>query len=497
MDNLQSNLLPSIRAMLDAFRENGIVYCHWKSNEHLAAALAGETDLDVLFLPEQRALLDRVLSECGLKRFRATPLMQYNAIEDFIGFDKSAARIWYLHAHYRMTLGEKHLKGYTVTPWGPYILQNRTTDASGIDTSSPEIELVLLLARMALKKRWRDIGHKVGNDDLTEYHWLFERVDLTRVEGHAREMIGADGAGLVLALCDGKLKKKAQLTPLYRYLRRELKCFTGYSRTGSRWMRTRRELYWLAGGIRRRLGLDGCTPHRRVSPSGGAAVVFMGCDGAGKSTSLDYVKREFSKKIDVKSVYLGSGDGSSSLLRRPMKAVARKVGGKGLGHAVEQEYEEKKRISLKSHLYNLAKIVWAVTLAREKKHKLRQITRARNNGMLVLVDRFPQTAIPGSSDGPLLTRYLKNKRGLRKWLARREYAIYASASRNQPDLALKLTVPTDVAILRKPEMTPREIERKKAAVRAFNGALRLVEIDTSCPKEQSFGQIMEEIWRIL
>lgn len=154
-------MLISIKRMLDAFEQKGIVYCHWKSNEHLAEALTGDTDLDVLFAPEQRSLLDATLNECGLKRFRSTPLMQYNAIEDFIGFDEEEGKIWHLHTHYRMTLGENHLKGYTITPWTKIILDNRRWDESGIWCSAIEDELVLLVVRMTMKLRCRDFGHKV------------------------------------------------------------------------------------------------------------------------------------------------------------------------------------------------------------------------------------------------------------------------------------------------------------------------------------------------
>ena len=84
------------------------------------------------------------------------------------------------------------------------------------------------------------------------------------------------------------------------------------------------------------------------------------------------------------------------------------------------------------------------------------------------VDRYPQTINPGYSDGPLLTRYLENKGGLLKRIAQWEYRIYESAAKNMPDLMLKLMVPTEVAIARKPEMTAEEIDNKKAAVRAMN-----------------------------
>lgn len=161
-------MLKSVKKMFDAFEEHQIIYCHWKSNEHIEAALYGDTDLDVLFSPCQRGELENVLCKCGLKRFRAMPLMQYNAIEDFIGFDVDACKIWHLHLHYRMTLGEPHLKGYTITPFTDYILNNRIKTDAGVYTSSPEVEYILLLIRMCLKLRLRDWFRKVGKDDVKE-----------------------------------------------------------------------------------------------------------------------------------------------------------------------------------------------------------------------------------------------------------------------------------------------------------------------------------------
>ena len=48
------------------------------------------------------------------------------------------------------------------------------------------------------------------------------------------------------------------------------------------------------------------------------------------------------------------------------------------------------------------RVVWALALAVEKRSKMRRARRARNRGMLVLCDRYPQTKILGFNDGPLL-----------------------------------------------------------------------------------------------
>lgn len=494
-------MLKSIKKMLDAFEENNILYCHWKSNEHIEPALVGDTDLDMLFLPEQRSIIDKVLNECGLKRFRAMPLMQYNAIEDFIGFDVETAKIWHLHTHYRMTLGEKHLKGYTVTPWGYKIIENRIWDKNGIYTSCFEDEYIFLLVRNSMKLRWRDFGKNISKDDIAEFTWLKERINSEKLVEHARQYLGDKSADEVIKLTKQELKSKSQMNKLHNILREELKIYTGYSRIGSWWIRSKRELYWLVGAVTRHMGLKTNKPNRRLSPSGGCVVAFLGCDGAGKSTTIDYVKKEFGKKLDVKTVYLGSGDGSSSLLRTPMKLVAKKVGGKGVGHAVEKEYKDnqnsKKKVSLKARLYSFAKLLWADTLAKEKKKKLKEVTKARNNGMLVLIDRYPQTEIAGYSDGPLLSKYLENKKGFLFNKAKKELEIYKSAYTNPPDLTLKLMVPTDVAIARKPEMTEVEINNKKEAVMKMNPSRNSVVVDTSVEMTESLGNVMSEIWKII
>lgn len=489
-------MLSSIEKLLKALNEHNITYCHWKSNEHLGEALDGDTDLDMLFDPAQRTELERVFDECGLKRFRATPLMQYNAIEDFVGFDQEAAKIWHVHTHYRMTLGEKHLKGYTITPWGAIILSHRIWNESGIWTSNPSDELVLLLCRIALKLRWRDTGHSLGKDDRVELVWLLERVTKESVTKAAHLMVGDNSASIIEKMIDQPLTKKAQFNALQSSLRKEFRAFTGYSRAGSWFMRTKRELFWLQGGVKRQLGWSQYTANRRVSPSGGLVVAILGCDGAGKSTTLSYIKKQFKTKLDVVSIYFGSGDGSSSLLRKPMKLVARKVGGKGVGHAVEREYAEQKKVSFKSRLYSAAKVLWAVTLAKEKKSKQRQMVKARNNGMLVLTDRYPQSNMPGASDGPLLSRYQSGK-GLMKRISKWEKRVYQSFSVNPPDLTIKLMVPTDVAIARKPEMSVEEIDNKKSIVMGMNISEHTAIIDTSRPFEITRGEVMKEIWDLI
>lgn len=58
--------------------------------------------------------------------------------------------------------------------------------------------------------------------------------------------------------------------------------------------------------------------------------------------------------------------------------------------------------------------MWTVTLAKEKKAKMKDMVRARNNGMLVLTDCYPLVIMPECSEGLLLHRYMKSKGLFRK-----------------------------------------------------------------------------------
>lgn len=491
-------MLESINILHKALNREEISYCHWKSNEHLTEALNGDTDLDMLFLPEQRDKIDLILNKCGLKRFRTTPNMQYNAIEDYIGFDRETAKIWHLHLHYRLTLGEKHLKGYT-TPWGMYLLKNRIhNNVYDVYCSNPNDELCLLYIRIALKLRWRDKYKKIGKDDLDEINWLKERTNTMEILSIVKELLGDNLIPEFEALVNSDISNKSELVSLQKKLRKNMRFYTSNNKFTSLLKRSFRETCWIISGVSRKIGINLEKPKRRISPSGGAVVVFLGSDGAGKSTTIDYVKKEFGKKIDVKNIYMGSGDGSSSILRYPLRLIAKRVGGKGLGRAINSELTNKSsKPSFKSRFYLMSKFVWGVTLALEKRNKLKKITKSRNNGILVLADRYPQVDTVGYNDGPLLTKYRYSNNKVIKNIAEWEYNIYESAYVNAPDLIIKLMVPIEVALERKPEMTEEEISNKIEAVRKIDLAKKSIDVYTNKEKISSFGEVMANIWKVI
>lgn len=106
--------LALIGALLCELHQADIHYCHWKSNEHLAASLEGKTDLDLLVAPADLGPLAGILLNLGFKRCVTVEGRGYPGIESYLGLDDATGTLVHLHLHYQLTIGERFLKGYRV-----------------------------------------------------------------------------------------------------------------------------------------------------------------------------------------------------------------------------------------------------------------------------------------------------------------------------------------------------------------------------------------------
>jgi len=63
-----------------------IRYCHWKSNSHLAKALLGKTDLDILVHSEDQFKFESILKKIFFKKILSPPRQKVPRVEGFFGF---------------------------------------------------------------------------------------------------------------------------------------------------------------------------------------------------------------------------------------------------------------------------------------------------------------------------------------------------------------------------------------------------------------------------
>lgn len=496
-EGARPNVLSTLRAVLAALESKGVAHCHYKSNQHLRAALAGDTDLDLLLARSGARTAQAVLAAHGFKRFDPGLATGYPAVEDWIGFDAPSGRLIHLHVHFRLPVGELHLKSYRL-PFGDALLASRVRDPeTAAFVSEPHHELLLLLLRQALKARLRDRlrfwarrGPALAGGARREYDWLRERTEPARVLALAEREFGAEVAARLAPLLDSEPTLGALLR-----LRRALTCVLAPFRTWSgpeaAVRRSGREAVQRVTRFLRRRGVQLPRAFRRTNPAGGSVIAFVGCDGSGKSTLLAETARWLAWKLDVLPIYFGSGDGPVSFGRRPLvfaRGVQRLLRG-------PRPPAESSRV-LSPRRPTLARAVWALVLAREKAARLRTAERARQRGLVVLCDRYPQSTVRGFNDGPLLTPWLDSPRALLRRLARFELGVYESTRALAPDLVIKLDVSPRVAVERKPEMALEECARRRAAVAALEWGprARVATIDAEQPLERVIAEVKRAIW---
>jgi thymidylate kinase len=478
--------------LFEAFEKSGVVHCHFKSNEHLAAGLAGLTDLDVLVDAQHADQAQRALLESGFKRFASRWAGAYPAVEDYLACDDERARLIHVHLHYALVAGEPYLKNYRLD-LGRELLQRRVIDPeSGVRTSDPDAELTLLMLRLALKLRWRDgvlawLGRPyVKASDRRELDWLMARSKLRQVCEFAEQTLGAEVARTMHQLLVAG-PHVSRLRRLRAYARHSLVEQRTYGQAAALALRALREAArWFSVANRRLLGLPVVT--RRANPRGGRIVAFLGPDGSGKSTLVRETASWLGWKLDVYQSYFGSGDGPVSLLRWPLK----------LALGAYRRARPAARSGARRGALHRVRWIWAIALAFEKRKRMRRVIRARNRGLIVVCDRYPQAQVEGFNDGPLIVAWLDTS-GWRGRVARWERGVYRELAANAPDVAIKLDVTPEQASARKPDVERAEVSRRRTALAAidYGPRCRHVLLDADRPLEEVLRDVQRAVWRCL
>lgn len=482
----------------EALDENAVHYCHFKSNAHVAAAVDGLTDLDLLVDGREATLAEEILVGHGFKRLPAHPSRAYPGVEDFFGLDEETGRLLHLHLHYRLIAGERFFKNYRL-PWEAEFLDTRIVDQStGIFVAHPSLEWLLLVCRAALKLRWRDrlratVKSRSGEQGglLSEHRWLAARTDAAAVTEHASRLLGARAAELVRLALEEDLRLR-RLTGLRRELLGNQRVFRAHAPIPALGIRWSRELTWIVGSINRRY-LHRPFPYRRSGSSGGVVIAVVGSDGAGKSSVTQTLHSWLAGKVDVLLVYFGSGQGPSSIVRWPLKVALPLVRRPASAPRLDPEARRTRNVTL-------PRAVWALALAREKRAKLRKATRARERGFIVICDRYPQVEIDGVSDGPLLARWRDSGARLKRALARWETRIYELAADSPPDVVVRLLVSPEEAAARRPEDDPRELAFRAQLLRDLRfGQARygVIDVDADEELDSVISHVKRRLWPLI
>ncbi len=484
--------LAEIVNLLDVLHKNNIRYCHWKSNEHLAASMTGDTDLDILFDEKQKVTIENILHSIGFKKFNAIRQKQYHDIVDFLGIDLQSGKIIHIHTHYRLTMGEPYLKGYQLG-LEENILNSRIFDKEyGIYCINPPYELILLYLREALKIRHRDVllihvKNKIRYSEnvLREYEWLRNRSSETEIQGILKNIF--TDYYQIYEFIKGDFNR-IQLNKLAPLIKKEFAKKRLYSSTRALMLRWYREATVI---ISRKLKRITSTPFlaKRINPRGGLVVAVIGADGSGKSTVTTDLLKTFETKLDVFKIYFGRGDGNISVERKLLSSFKSK-------DKIKNQTSVKAKKS--GFIKTLFKCLEAILVANEKRVNLKKMKSAKEKGMIVICDRYPQNQIMGYNDGPLLHHLITSKNVILRFLAKVESKVYKNAEINPPDLLIKLIAEAEVVERRKPgETSIEKLKTKIEGIKSLKFNCKEITIDASQPLVNVLTLVKKEIWNNL
>ena len=490
--------LKIVEDLIRDFNSSGINYCHWKSNEHLKAAVNGDTDLDILFDESQKEDIIRVLEKHKFHLFEAVWYRKYNGIVDYIGFDNEEGKVVHVHTHFNLDIGEVGIKSYRL-PWEEIILNNKIFDEDyNIYKSSPEIEYLLLVVRTAFKyDRTKQKSNKsIAKHFNIEASWLYNQIDFSKLIDFSSQLLDNPMADLIKQIRIGENYDEKLFVPLKKLLKKHFsqeRIITKQRVTCLKLVIFLKKVQIKLGGI---LGFK-VNASKRSLPHEGVILSLMGPDGAGKSTQTKEVTKELSKKIDVLFMYMGSGDGPRSLHRKLISSLfsfaSNLKPSKNLEATSSLPYKEMTNsLAEKSYFKQLALSVSALSLAIEKKRRLNRIGEARKAGVIVICDRYPQTLTLGYNDGPKLYENFNSSNKLLKAISRYEFSCYKLAEKVYPNLVIKLTGSLKELHFRRPEMSIEEINKKQNGILElrFGDKTKVVNIDIDKPIYQIKGDIL-------
>lgn len=486
--------IPALTALLIELTTAGVRYCSWKSNAHLDDALAGRTDLDLLVDRSHAATFLQVVGRYRVRRLRPALGGDHTGIEHYLGFDRSTGRLFHLHVHYQLVLGQRHVKEHRVPLERAFLSACGTLH--GVPVPTPELELALLAIRALLKYRWRDavkdvLGVRspgISDELYGEIQWLLDQTHPDAVTAALRTVGGTappDVIGGFLQSVTHRRRSGGRNLRLRAALRRSL-------RDGRR-----------IGGVRATLERQRIEARRRRHPmlarmqplGGGLMVALVGADGSGKSTLTGLLAEWLGWKVAVRVHYLGSKAPSRRsrwlylvfrTLRRGRRSVERwPIGEAAAGRAL-------------AALRDATLALHALSIARDRFERQRKARREAAAGAVDILDRFPVMCFEDHPDlrlldGPRIGATLAHRTG-RLWSMITALEARAYRRLQPPDLLMVLGVSPAVATTRKPDHDPAVIAAKSRAADRVAALAEAQGVPVSrIDADQSLGLVLAEV----
>jgi thymidylate kinase len=339
----------------------------------------------------------------------------------------------------------------------------RLDEEHGIYVADPHLELLVVVIRAVLKLRTRDLlltalGRPyTARSALQELPWLAARVDQDRLLGVAGPLVGPSAAGNLTEILAAPPPTLTRLLAFGRSARPRLSEYRMYRPLEARLRRWMGEWRAVWGTLDRMIRRG---PGRaKRTPQGGLILALVGAEGAGKSSLTRALVGWLSREVALVAT-------SSDTIRE---------------------------------FHPLGPVLPALALARKRRRRAVWARRARNRGLVVIGDSWPQGRSSSRSDGPQLAHWRAHRSLLLRAAASYELASLQAADLTPPDLVLKLHVSAAVALQRKPGAPADQRRQETEMVRRleYPAGTRVIDIDADLPFEEVLLKAKQAVWEAL
>ena len=476
--------------------KKGVNYCHWKSNYHLAHAMSGKEDWDVLVNKLHfNSFLETIIS-VGAKEARSNnDTSQYGVYHYYI-LDEQSGTLVHLHIYLLVLTGDSLVKSHRL-PFEKLLLNNLTQ--SIVPTPTKEAELIVFMLRNALKLNSPlDIYlHVRAQASIkNELNWLSDDCDMEKVYQLTGEFFPQLDR-IHLQNFISSLSSENKIITRIVIASRISACLSQYRRFG--WIYSQ----VLTTKILLKIIYSKFVENKKYMKfqNGGKIIAFTGPQAVGKSTLSKMIREWLGAEFQVSVIHVGKPP--ATLLTLPVRLILpmmRILFPKQKSTFIEKEIEmsgsSDRRISL-------IHVVRKLILGYERRKILKTIFRKASNGEIILCDRYPSD-IAGAVDGASFSNELieLQSSALKRYLMRQETKLYENIF--PPDIVISLSISVEEAIRRdqmRDKIGPKDpdyvrFRHTMSAQPNFNNS-HVIKIMTDRPLDTTALEIKKKLWRFV
>lgn len=465
-----------VKNLFTALNDGEVLYCHWKSTDHLDASFQAITDLDVLVDPLSGNLAEILALESGFHPMCTAQFRTYPGVKDFVAYDEELQRFVHLHLHYQLVLGDRWVKAFRLPIEELFLLNRVWNEGFQLWNVHPLDELAIYICRMPVKFR-KPYELKKKEKVIKEAEHLITQAQCAGMPNVSISYTPTVD-GLLAELPSITIRKLAASSSK---IRGEMQKYRRMNKAAFMFLSGFRFLYRVLIELQRRK-LNIFAYGRRNLSRSGQVIAFVGMDGSGKSSGIERNTKFFAQQMNVVNVFLGSGKSGASWYRK----LAFKFYGT----------KQKNKTASTSKKYSFLYLIWIILITQEKIFRLNRVFKHRSSGRLVFVDRWPQMTIKKMFDGSRFPKDYELTNWLEMFAVTSENKLFELANQFAPDVIIKFVVQPETSLQRKPEdLTLEQAQKAKIDLQTIHWPLvsKIVTINA----DQTIAQVDKELRSVI